>query len=242
MRTLLASRRHEPQRYEVATAAGLEFLVRPGSVDRENLDWMLGSIFVDTLRQTALSSDDTVLDLGCHVGAFALIAAREKGCRVIGFEPDGDSARLAKANAALNGLEGRFAVHPIAVGGSDGEVILHQATENWGHTTIADSRSHNILTGHRTVVRQLSLESALALVPSGRCALLKFNTEGAEFGMMEAAAPATLARVHAWVGELHYDLAGGASTDIDAKLRACGFKVELFPDGDLRAFLRATRS
>jgi FkbM family methyltransferase len=249
LRSVLGGRRDPPPRddpgasarYSVASIGGLDFVIRPASVDRENLDWVAGSLFVETLQRAELTADDTVVDLGCHIGAFALMAARAKPCRVIGFEPDKESLRLARANAVLNSLDQRVAYHHAAVGGYDGNVTLHQARENWGHTTAAGGGPYNQLTGHHTTVRQLSLESALAFSPTRNCAFLKFNTEGAEFAMVEAASPRALAGIRTLVGELHYDLAGGADKDIVGKLRICGFSVEVFPDGELRAFLRATR-
>jgi len=52
-----------------------------------------------------------VLDLGCGAGAAALcLLARVPGVEVTGLELQATLARLAAANAELNGLAGRFAV------------------------------------------------------------------------------------------------------------------------------------
>ena len=51
---------------------------------------------------------DMILDLGAGVGAAALcLAARVADCRIFGIELQRDLVRLATANAALNGCEGR---------------------------------------------------------------------------------------------------------------------------------------
>ncbi|HKW53865.1 MAG TPA: methyltransferase [Stellaceae bacterium] len=51
---------------------------------------------------------DTVLDIGCGVGAAALcLARRVDGCRVTGIETQRDLVHLANDNVALNGLSGR---------------------------------------------------------------------------------------------------------------------------------------
>ena len=48
---------------------------------------------------------DTVLDLGCGVGAAALcLAARAPGCRITGIEAQRELVRLAGENAARNGV------------------------------------------------------------------------------------------------------------------------------------------
>ena len=54
---------------------------------------------------------ERVLDLGCGAGAAALcLLARVPGVEVTGLELQATLARLAAANAELNGLAGRFAV------------------------------------------------------------------------------------------------------------------------------------
>lgn len=54
---------------------------------------------------------DTVLDVGCGVGAAALcLAARVPGCRIAGIEAQRDLVRLASDNATLNEVAGRVTV------------------------------------------------------------------------------------------------------------------------------------
>jgi tRNA1(Val) A37 N6-methylase TrmN6 len=54
---------------------------------------------------------EAVLDCGIGAGAAALcLAARIAGCRIVGIEKDPTIARLARDNAALNGLAGRLSV------------------------------------------------------------------------------------------------------------------------------------
>jgi tRNA1(Val) A37 N6-methylase TrmN6 len=57
------------------------------------------------------TSVDTVLDIGCGVGAAALcLAARVPGCRVTGIEAERELVRLASDNVLLNDLFGRVIV------------------------------------------------------------------------------------------------------------------------------------
>lgn len=57
------------------------------------------------------ASVDTVLDIGCGVGAAALcLAIRVPGCRVTGIEVQRDLVRLASDNIQLNELFGRVSV------------------------------------------------------------------------------------------------------------------------------------
>ncbi|HYM01353.1 MAG TPA: methyltransferase [Stellaceae bacterium] len=53
---------------------------------------------------------ETVLDIGCGVGAASLcLAVRSPGCRVTGIETQRDLVRLANDNIVLNGLSDRVA-------------------------------------------------------------------------------------------------------------------------------------
>jgi tRNA1(Val) A37 N6-methylase TrmN6 len=57
------------------------------------------------------TSADTVLDIGCGVGAASLcLAARVPGCRITGIDRQRDVVRLASDNIALNALGARVAV------------------------------------------------------------------------------------------------------------------------------------
>jgi len=55
------------------------------------------------------AAGESVLDLGCGVGAAALcLLARQAGVRVTGLEIQADAVRLAHENAHLNGVADRF--------------------------------------------------------------------------------------------------------------------------------------
>lgn len=227
--------------HEIVSLAGVELVIRKGTVDRENIDWMVSSLFLVALREAVTSPNDTVLDLGAHIGSFSVIAAKEFGARVIGFEPDDHSIGLARANALINGMQDRVIFHRAAVGRADGTVPLYESTENWGHTIIAGGGPHNSLTGRVTNVPMLSLASVMEHV-SGVCAFMKFNIEGAEYGMFDQVSCETLASIRAMAGEMHYDLGGGEVDSCVAKLQQCGFIVDLIPQNEMRAILVAVRT
>jgi tRNA1(Val) A37 N6-methylase TrmN6 len=51
---------------------------------------------------------DTILDAGCGVGSAGLCAALRTGCAVAGLDVQADCVALAEANAAANGVAGRY--------------------------------------------------------------------------------------------------------------------------------------
>jgi FkbM family methyltransferase len=228
-------------RHEIVEAGGVEFIVRTASVDRESVEWTATSLFMATLRAVDVAASDTILDLGCHIGSFAIMAAAEKRCRVVGFEPDPSSAKLGRLNAMLNGVEARVEVLPFAIGGVRRSVPLYEATENWGHTVYREGGPFNVVTGSSRAVDMITLSDALAYVDSRTCQLLKFNIEGAEHAMFAEASPESLRRVRNLVGEVHYDLGPRDRGGWVAKLSECGFDVRLVPENEQRAILIASR-
>lgn len=226
--------------HEITTIAGAELIVRANTVDRDNVEWMSQSLFVAAMRSANIAERDIVLDFGSHIGSFSVVAAREKKCRVVGFEPDAASIRVARASVLINGLEGRVEFHSCAVGEREGTALLHEATENWGHTIVDGGGPYNRLTGRTTEVRLIALSQALRHAPDG-CAFLKFNIEGAEHRMFEMAPRSALHQIRVMAGEVHYDLGRGNVQAWVRKLEDCGFRVELVPQGELRAILLARR-
>lgn len=227
--------------YELAPCCDTELVVRKGTVDRNSVEWMSDSLFLQALRDNRVAPGDTVLDLGAHIGSFSVVAAKGLRARVVGFEPDADSLRLARTNALLNGVADLAEFHPFAVGGPDRATFVFESTENWGHTIVEGGGPYNKLTGRKSEVRLISLQSALNYAPDG-CAFMKFNIEGAEYEMFENARPDILRRIRAMAGEIHHDLGAGDIKECVAKLRQCGFAVQLVPQGEVRAILIATRA
>lgn len=89
---------------------------------------------------------ERVLDLGCGVGAAALcLLARCPEARIEGLEVQEPLAQLARRNAALNDVEGRFAVHagdaalpPAGFGGFDHVMTNPPFFERGSGTSAAD--------------------------------------------------------------------------------------------------------
>jgi FkbM family methyltransferase len=76
---------------------------------------------------------DTVLDLGAHLGVYALLGAAATGPtgRLHAFEPNARFASLLARSLAVNGFGGFAQVHQVAVGAAAGETELRYSWE-WG--------------------------------------------------------------------------------------------------------------
>jgi FkbM family methyltransferase len=227
--------------HEIARRMDVDFIVRSGSVDLPSVDWLLRSVFMSTALAFDFTPDDLALDLGSHIGSFALPLVRRFGCRAACFEPDADSLRLSRATAVLNGLDDRVLFSACGIGGADGTVTFYESDENWGHTIVEGGGEWNRLTGRSTTIDVLSLASALKTAGPARRCFVKVNVEGAEFAMFEQAGVETLRAVDCFVGEIHHDLGRPDFTGCRAALEAAGFEVVLHPISELRPLLVAQR-
>ena len=88
-----------------ALLGGRVKLLQPASGYRVAIDPVLLAAAVPA------AAGDSMLDIGCGVGAASLcLAARVAGCRVTGIEAQRDWVRLAGENAARNGVADRIAI------------------------------------------------------------------------------------------------------------------------------------
>ena len=61
-----------------------------------------------------------VIDLGAHIGTFALRCAVERDCKVLAFEPCPSTFDLLAENIMLNDLEGQVVPFRLAIGEAEG--------------------------------------------------------------------------------------------------------------------------
>ena len=69
--------------HEIVRRLDVDFIVRSGTVDIDNLNWMGGSIFLKTALAFGLIPDDVAFDFGAHIGSFALPLVQRHRCRAL---------------------------------------------------------------------------------------------------------------------------------------------------------------
>ena len=114
------------------------------------------------------------LELGAHIGAFTLVAAKHYG-RVIAVEPHPDSFALLEKNVKLNGLT-NVELHQAAASDYDGEVALRLADGNTGSTFTENKNGNHRVTALRpqTILRGRSPD------------FIKIDIEGDEYKVLTA--------------------------------------------------------
>src|SRR5688572_2400491 len=192
--------------------------------------------FFAAIPDVAIDEDAVILDVGAHIGTFALLASTKvpRG-RVCAIEASAETFHLLAANVELN-RRANIEVSHLALAGGDGPITLHHDPEgNYRHSiTRPPAGSHEVVQGV-TLERYLD-DRALPSV-----AVAKFNCEGAEFPILLGAAAATLRRIATMIVLYHCDLVDQPMSALVDHLRAAGFNTRTREESADRGWLIAER-
>ncbi len=135
----------------------------------------------------ALPDDAVVLDIGAHVGEYAVPLAIGNDRRVFAFEPNRESANRLVRTAKRNGVAHRIELHRIGLGKADEERPFYRSTYSKLSAfdpTAADRWGAEIEAVETISVRRLdSLVGETVDPPDG----IKIDVEGAERDVLEGA-------------------------------------------------------
>jgi FkbM family methyltransferase len=166
---------------------------------------------------------DVVVDIGAHIGIFAVYAARKvsKGT-VLSYEPEPDSCQYLQKNKEQNSLS-NLKIFNLAITSTGGAVDLHISSSNTGAHSIYAVDTKRIIK-----VPSVTLEDVLAQNALERINYLKMDAEGAEFDVILNTPRDVLHKVDKIVMEYHDFLSTGHSHgQIVRRLQSCGFQVSV---------------
>lgn len=210
--------------YDIAFRNGGTFRIRTRPGDRHTFHrlWARDEY---RLKGLAPGSLGTVVDIGAHIGAFAVRAA-SLASRVLCYEPAPENLALLRRNVARYP---NVEVHPLAVAGRRGPVRLYLRENPAAHSLLpgGSGASFNAIS-----VEGISLEDIFREHAVERCDFLKLDCEGAEYEILYAA-PRELWRRIARVA-LEYHPAGdadprGSGEALAGYLDQMGYRTELRP-------------
>lgn len=152
---------------------------------------------------------DTIIDVGCNVGTFALPASR-RARRVIAIDANADMCRAVEQNCALNGINNVTVVH-AAISQSDAETIsFHRAR---AESSISSLRKEHVeqYDAYDTIeVPNRRLDDLIRELGIERVEALKIDAEGVSGGII-ASLGEDAAKVAAIIAEPSDDLESEAA-------------------------------
>ena len=173
-----------------------------------------------------IRSGDRVLDVGAHIGTFAIPFAGFVGVggRVVAFEANPDNLALLRTNIALNGLAERIEAHQGVVTSRREPCAMRPGQEgNSGTCFFEPAREGEA--GHDVV--HLDEWIARSSGPR-RFDLVKVDVEGAEMDVLRSCARHTAEHRPALYLEINLaalEVFGATARDIDDHLRAHGYRL-----------------
>ncbi len=162
-----------------------------------------------------LGEGPTSVDIGAHVGCFALAFAHQhRAARVDCYEASPATSVYLERNVSANRLSDRVHIHATAV------------SSEAGHLEFADNEGGSSLNGltspeERTIkVRAITVATAFESA-GGSIDVVKIDTEGAEYDLVLASDPATWSGVRRVVLEYH-DVPGHSWDELEAFFSGAG--------------------
>jgi FkbM family methyltransferase len=224
-----------PSMLKIRSCNGFEVAYRHGTADELILrDSFEHDILFSGIPEYQPREPDIIIDVGAHIGTFALLAASKVPRGVVhAIEACEDTFNLLRINAALNGL-GNLATHHLALSDRRGTCTLYHDPGNWGHSVVRQL-SDRCETAECRTLQQFFEEAGIA-----KCNFIKFNCEGAEFPILLSSPTDLLRRVGVMLVLYHCDLwTANSEEDLLSHLRASGFDCKVRNRTDKRGWIVA---
>ena len=149
-----------------------------------------------------IGNADTVVDVGGHIGCFAVYAAmRAVDGRIFTFEPMSENYQLLKSNIELNRLNNVVAKRSAVVGGPKRTMRLFVVDYNTGAHSVKPENAESL--DRYQDVSAISLEAIFERNAIQKCDFLKLDCEGGEFDILLNSSDSVLSRVERIAMEWH---------------------------------------
>ena len=216
------------------TKTGLKIKIRTNSTDLMALTnlWMINEYCVEDFQ---IAKNDTIIDVGAHIGLFSLLVSQFcKTGKIFSFEPISDNFNLLMSNLKLNHTEN---IHPfnLAVSKNTSSVDLFLSSDQSAHSIFSsDSES--------TTVKSISLQRILDENKISSCKLLKLDCEGAEYEIIDSLPLEYFDKIENIAIEYHVaDSKPELVKDLISKIKNAGFTIKTRPHHNDMGFLIATK-
>jgi FkbM family methyltransferase len=221
---------------EITSLDGFTIAYRQGTADQAVLQESFhDDIFFSGVPEYMPQDTDVVIDVGAHIGTFALIAASKvPHGGVYAIEACKDNFNLLRINVGLNNAA-NVSVHHLAVSDKRGTCTLYHAAGNWSHSVV------HRFSGRGEEVDCCTLRQFLDETGISRCDFIKFNCEGAEFPILLTSSTDVLERIRMMLVLYHCDLwKTNSAEDLISHLEASGFECQVRYRSEQRGWIVAT--
>ncbi len=210
-----------------------KFEIRPNSTDARVIDenWVDSQYFKTHCR---VKPGDNVVDIGAHIGSFAILAAKMGASCVICYEPLPQSFELLTRNARMN--SDRIVCYNKAVMAQDGVVrlssprapseLISEHRHEWAG--LVNTGATHVITEHEETDHDVIDVPAIAAThvlgaSSSRIDFLKLDCEGSEYQILESLTDEQLMSIRDIVCEFHHGIDKGVV--VADRFRRLGFTV-----------------
>lgn len=172
-----------------------------------------------------LDSDGVFFDIGANIGYYSCMLAASGVRRVIAVEPHPVTQRRLHFNIDANNFQDRVTIVPLALGGTEGEVVLTTQGGDLGSSSIGNPRNEAGLVHH--TVKILTLQALCDQMNISRIDAAKIDIEGLEDKVLIPffnTAPRSL-----WPRYLVMEHAHSAEwgNDLFTTIQQCGYQARL---------------
>jgi FkbM family methyltransferase len=209
-------------RIEDPTGGDICLHVRAGTVDecvvRE--DYQRGRFFP---KHYSPRPDAVILDIGAHIGTFALIASRRAATGTIhALEPDASNFSLLTRNIRLN-RAANVVAHELALAGENGARRLFLGEGTWEHS-LGPAQVRPVCAS--VYVEAITLERFFEREAIVSVDLMKMNIEGAEYEVLLTAPDHVVRRIDVMLVEYHPSVAH-SGPELARRLASLGYSVSI---------------
>lgn len=168
-----------------------------------------------------IEPDDVIVDIGAHIGGFAVRAAKlaHRG-KVFAYEASSKNFAVLSENRQLNHTN-NLHIHNVAVTDRRGEMKFFMPGDNGALGSLMQEKDSPMEIVQATTLADILSENCIEQID-----YLKLDAEGAEFAILLNASDFTLSRVKRIVMEFHEFNGGGHHhLDLVNLLKSHGFHV-----------------
>ena len=216
------------------TKTGLRIKIRVRSTDLMALTnvWMINEYDVEDFE---INTNDTVIDIGAHIGLFSLLVSQLcKTGKILSFEPVSENFDLLVSNLKLNRIENILPFN-MAVSKNSGRLDLFLNNDQSAHSIF--SKSSESISAESTSLQKIFDENKIS-----SCKLLKLDCEGAEYQIIDSLPSEYLDKIQNIVMEYHLaDTKPELVKSLILKIENAGFKIKTRPHYNDMGFLIARK-